>query len=120
MTKNKFLIAKYIDDNRANIIANYKQDMPISEIAELYGVSHSVIYLRLVKWRIRIKKYAAARRRKIEKPRKRYKRKFSPELLAKQKENSRVNDEHISYVEFEGVTEDQKLVRNILCRPVIG
>ena len=120
MTKNKFLIAKYIDNNRENIIAKYNQNMPISEIAELYGVSHSVIYLRLVKWGVRIKKYTAARRRRIEKPRRRYKRKFSPELLAKQKENSRMNDEHISYVEFEGVTEDQKLVRNILCRPVIG
>ena len=120
MAKNKFLIAKYIDDNRANIIAKYNQDMPISEIAELYDVSHSVIYLRLVKWGVRIKKYAVARRRKVEKPRKRYKRKFSPELLAKQKENSRVNDEHIKCVEFERSTYDQRLIDNILNRPVIG
>ena len=120
MTKNKFLIAGYIDDNRENIIAKYKQDMPISAIAELYNVSHSVIYLRLVRWGIRIKKYTAARRRKVEKLRKHYKRKFSEALLIRQKENSRINDKHISYVEFEGVTEDQKLVRNILCRPIIG
>ena len=120
MTKNKFLIAKYIDDNRANIIAKYEQDMPISAIAELYNVSHSVIYLRLVKWGIRIKKYAAARRRRVEKPRKRYKRKFSPELLVKQKENSRVNDEHIKYVEFERSTYDQRLVCNIIDHPILG
>ena len=119
-TKNKFLIAKYIDDNQNNIIAKYKQDMPISEIAELYGVSHSVIYLRLVKWGIRIKKYAGARRRRVEKPRKRYKRKFSPELLVKMKENSRVNDKHISYVEFERSTYDQKLVCNIIDHPILG
>ena len=120
MTKDKFLIAKYIDDNKANIIAKYNQDMPISAIAELYGVSTSVIYLRLVKWGIRIKKYATARRRRIEKPRKRYKRKFSPELLVKMKENSRINDEHISYVEFERSTYDQKLVCNIIDRPILG
>ena len=120
MTKNKFLIAKYIDDNQANIIAKYNQDMLIADIAELYGVSHSVIYLRLVKWGIRIKKYTNARRRKAEKPQKRYKRRFSEAFLANRAINSRINDKHISYVEFEGVTEDQKLVRNILCRPVIG
>ena len=120
MTKNKFLIAKYIDDNCANIIARYNQDMPISEIAELYDVSHSVIYLRLVKWGIRIKKYAAARCRRIEKPRKRYKRQFSPELLVKMKENSRVNNEHINYVEFERSTYDQRLVCNIIDHPILG
>ena len=120
MTKNKFLIAKYIDDNQANIIAKYNQDMPISEIAELYGVSHSVIYLRLVKWGIRIKKYATARRRRIEKPRKHYKRKFSLEFLAHQAEITKLNEGKIKYVKFEGTTEDQKLVSNILCRPVIG
>ena len=119
-TTNKFLIAAYIDSNKANIIARYEQDMLISEIAELYDVSKSIIYLRLVKWGVRIKKYIGARRRNIERPRKRHKRLFSPALLAKQKVNSRINDEHISYIEFQGVTEDQQLVRNILCRPAIG
>ena len=120
MTKNKFLIAKYIDDNQNNIIAKYNQDMPISEIAKLYDVSHSVIYLRLVKWGIRIKKYAAAKRRKVEKLRRRYKRKFSPEFLAHQAEITKLNEDKIKYVKFEGTTEDQKLIRNILCRPIIG
>ncbi len=119
-TTNKFLIAAYIDSNKANIIARYEQDMLISEIAQLYDVSKSIIYLRLVKWGVRIKKYIGARRRNIERPRKRYKRLFSEALLTKQKVNSRINDEHISYIEFQGVTEDQQLVRNILCRPAIG
>lgn len=116
MTKNKFLIAKYIDESRENIIAKYNQDMPISALAELYGVSTSVIYLRLVKWGVKIKKYTNARRRNIEKPRKHYKRKFSPEFLAHQAEITKLNEGKIEYVEFEGVTEDQELVRNILCR----
>ena len=120
MIKDKFLIAKYIDDNRANIIAKYKQNMPINEIAELYGVSHSVIYLRLVKWGVKIKRYTNARRRNIEKPRKHYKRKFSPEYLAHQAEITKLNEGKIKYIKFEHSTDDQKLVRNILCRSVIG
>ena len=116
ITKDKFLIAAYIDSNKANIIAKYNQDMPISELAELYGVSKSAIYLRLVKWGVKIKKYTNARRRRIEKPRKHYKRKFSPEFLAHQAEITRLNEGKIEYVEFEGTTEDQRLVRNILCK----
>lgn len=118
MTKNKFLIAKYIDDNRENIIARYNEGMNIIDIAKLYNVAYSTIYIRLVKWGVKIKKYTGARRRKVKPARQ--KRIFSPELLVKQKENSRINEEHISYIEFEGTTEDQRLVRNILCRPIIG
>ena len=118
MTKNKVLIAKYIDDNKDNIIANYN-NMRISEIAELYGVSHSVIYLRLVKWDVRIKKCTGVKLRKIERSR-HYKRKFSPEFLAHQAEITRLNEGKIKYVEFEGTTEDQKLISNILNRPIIG
>ena len=47
-------------------------------------------------------------------------RKFSPEFLARQKENTRINDEHIQYIRYVNTTEDQKLVDNILCRPLIG
>ena len=119
ITKDKFLIAKYIDDNKANIIAKYNQDMPISEIAELYGVSKSVIYLRLVKWSVKIKKCTGVKPRKIERP-KRYKRKFSKEYLAHQVEITKLNEGKIEYVEFEGTTEDQKLISNILNRPIIG
>ena len=120
ITKDKFLIAKYVDENRENIIAKYEQPMPISEIAELYEVSKSVIYLRLVKWGVKTKRYTNARRRNIEKPRKHYKRKLSPEFLAHQVEITRLNEGKIKYIKFEGTTEDQRLVRNILCRPVIG
>ena len=124
MTKDKFLIAKYINENKANIIANYEQPMPIAEIAEIYDVSKSVIYLRLVKWGIKIRKYAGPRKRRgteVFRPqRKHYKRKFSPEYLAHQAEITKLNDGKIKYIEFEGTTEDQKLISNILNRPIIG
>jgi len=44
----------------------------------------------------------------------------SPALKAKMKENSRINDKYIKYVEFEYGTEDQKLIANILRHPIIG
>jgi hypothetical protein len=47
-------------------------------------------------------------------------RKFSPGLVARIKENTRINDTKIKYVNFERSTEDQKLVDNILSRPIIG
>jgi len=119
MTKNKFLIAEHINENKENIIANYNQDMPISAIAKLYGVSKSIIYLRLVKWGIRIKKYTGVKPRKIERLR-RYKRKFSKEFLTHQAEITRLNEGKIKYIKFEGTTEDQRLVTNIISRPIIG
>jgi len=122
ITKNKFLIAEYIESNRENIIEKYEQNTPIKTIAELYGVSRSIIYLRLRKWGITVRKYKGTRRRKEERlvSREHYKRQFSKAFLAKQKENTRINNEHITYIKFKRSTEDQKLVDNLLSRPIIG
>jgi len=55
------------------------------------------------------------------KPRKsNIKRVFSPELIAKMKENTRINNDKIQYIKFEHATGDQKLVDNLLNRPIIG
>jgi transposase len=110
---NKSIIAKYIDENKDNIIQKYNGNMSISEIAELYGVAESTIYLRLVKWGIKIKKYRSERRRKNERPI-RQKRKFSPELQAKMKENTRINNKHIKFFNTVETGNDKFLVRNIL------
>ena len=48
-----------------------------------------------------------------------YKREFSPELRAKMKENSRINDKYIEYVNFVRTTEDQYLVSNIINHPIM-
>ncbi len=125
MTKNKFLIAAYIDENRENIIEKYEQDMPINALAELYGVSRSIIYLRLVKWGVSIQKYKGARRRKEERlvTWEHYKRQFSKAFLAQRAINTKKNNDKekgIKYIKFEHSTEDQKLVDNLLSRPIIG
>jgi len=110
---DKFIIAKYIDENKNSIIQKYNEDMLISEIAEFYGVAKSTIYLRMVKWGIKIKKYGAERRRKNEKPTKQ-KRKFSPELQAKMAENTRINNKYIKFYNTVETGNDKFLVRNIL------
>jgi len=71
-------------------------------IANKYGVSASAICNNLAKWNF------------YDKPKK------SEWLKAKQKENTKVNDEHIEYIRFERGTEDQRLVDNLLKRAIIG
>ena len=121
-TKNKFKIAAYIDESKENIIEKYNQDMPINALSKLYGVSKNILYLWLVKWGVTLRRYKGARQRKDDRltARKHYKRAFSKAFLARQKENTRVNNERIKYVNFEHTTEDQKLVDNLLRLPIIG
>jgi len=121
-SKNKFKIAAYIDENKENIIEKYKQGMPINALSELYGVSKNMLYLRLVKWGVTLRRYKGARQRKDDRPtaRKHYKRAFSKAFLARQKENTRVNNERIKYIKFEHTTADQKLIDNLLTLPIIG
>ncbi len=110
---NKLTIAKYIDENKEGIIQKYKENMPISEIAESYGIKESTIYLRLIKWGAKIKRYGVVRRRRNEKPI-RQKRKFSPELQAKMEENTRINNKYIKFFNTVDTGKDKFLVRNIL------
>lgn len=94
---DKSIIAKYIDENKDEIIRRYADNIPISEIAEIYGVATSTVYLRLVRWGIKIRRHIGPKRRKNEKPVKQ-ETNFSPELLAKMKENSRINDKYIKNI----------------------
>jgi predicted DNA-binding protein YlxM (UPF0122 family) len=118
---NKLVIEKYIKDNKENIIREYSEGMSVSEIAELYNVALSTIYVKLGNWGIVVKQYRGAFRRRNEKTKKtRYKREFSQAFIANRKANTVVNDGKIDYIEFINSTEDQRLVRNLLSRPIIG
>ena len=101
----------------AIIIKMYKQDHRITEIAKKCNV-HTVTIQRLLH-----KQKIPVNRRNVYHRKSNYnmkKRVFSPEFLKRQKENTRVNDKNIQYVKFENTTEEQKWIRNILSRPVIG
>jgi len=102
MNRHTYDITKYIQANKANIIAMRDRGFTMAAIANKYGVSASAICNNLAKWKF----YA--------KPKK------SEWLKARQAENTRINDEHIRQVEYKNTTEDQKLINNILCRSIIG
>jgi len=102
MNRHTYDITKYIQANKANIIAMRDKGFTMAVIAAKYGVSASAICNNLAKWNF------------YDKPKK------SEWLKAKQAANSRVNDEHIEYIRFVRGTEDQRLVSSILCRSIIG
>ena len=99
------------------IIRMYNDNVPMVDIAKKYDVVSTSICQHLKKWGVEVKRRPyQIRVKKI----KRQKRNFSPELRAKMKENSRINNEYIKHCEFEYTTEDQRLVTNIINRPIIG
>jgi len=108
------------------IIQMYNDGTTIFDIATEYGVNNKTIHRLLHRngvltprreYTILRKKYTVGNRESKYNMKERV---FSPEFLAKQRENTRINDEHIQYIRFENTTEDQRLVDNILCRPLIG
>jgi len=116
--ESRMTVIKMNDTNKDNIIQKYSEGMSIANIAKLYNVAYSTIYFRLVKWGVKIRKHGGARRRRGTPARP--KRKFSPEFLAHRAEITRLNKGKIKYIKFEHSTEDQRLIDNILNRPIIG
>ena len=114
---NYNLLGNRIRANKDKIIEMYKADTHIIDIAEEFGVVESTIHRHLRNWGVPLKRGAYKRRKKKVK---KFKRKFSPELLAKFKENSRLSKGNIKYIKFENTTEDQRLISNILNHPIIG
>ena len=118
--KNKMEIHRMLIANRESIIRKDKQDTPILKIAQEYGVSFTTIYSLLRKWgkkrNFKRKYFKLPKDQKTEKEKKliAFKKRLSPEILAKMKENTRINNQFIkSYKTFE-TTHDKFLVRNIL------
>jgi len=103
--------------DKEKIIELYKADVYVANIALKYGVAIGTIYRYLRQWGIPVKRKQCQHHDKTVKKFYRYR---SPALKAKMKENSRINDKYIKYVEFEYGTEDQKLIANILRHPIIG
>ena len=101
------------------IITMYNEGVRIYEIATEYGVADTTIQRFLHRNGIptpRRNVHVGNRKSKY----KMQERVFSPEFLARQKENTRVNDDKIQYIQFKNTIEDQILVTNILSRPIIG
>jgi len=107
----KKMVGRRINKDKQEIINMYNNDKSIVKIAKIYGVAATTIHRRLRKWGIEVK-----RRRNYEPRMTNYnmkKRELSPEILAKIKENTRINDKYIKYYNTVETGNDRFLVRNI-------
>ena len=109
MSKN--LTGARIKTEKEKIIKMYKDDIPILDIAKEYEVVETTICRQLKIWDVPVKRKAYRRKKKkANNP----KRNFSPELQARMKENTRINNQHIKFFNTIETGEDKFLVRNIL------
>ena len=108
------------------VVQMYNNGATTFDIATEYGVNNTTIHRLLHKngvltprreYTTLRKKYTVGNRESKYKMKERV---FSPEFLAKQRENTMINNKYIQYVRFEYSTEDQKLIDNLLSRPIIG
>ena len=113
-------------DNREAIIRKDKQDIPILKIAQEYGVSFTTIYSLLRKWGrkrdFKRKYFKLPRDLKTGSEKKliTFEKTLSPELLAKRKENTRINNQYIKYYKVVETVHDKFLVQEVLRKSEVG
>ena len=116
---DKTKVHKMLMDNREAIIQKDKQEIQIIKIAREYGVSFTTIYSLLRKWGkkrdFKRRYFKPLKDQKTEKEKKliAFEKTLSPELLAKRKENTRINNQFIKYYKVVETVHDKFLVREI-------
>ena len=117
---DKTKVHKMLMDNREAIIQKDEQDIKITEIAWEYGVSFTTIYSLLRKWGrkrdFKRKYFKLPKDQKTEKEEKliAFEKTLSPELLAKRKENTRINNKYIKYYKVVETVHDKFLVQDFI------
>jgi len=114
---NKILIGSRLLFDKVKIIEMYKSGVDILELADECNICVNTICHKLHIWGVKIRDGDWHKKKYIPK------QKFSPELMAKMKENSRINNDPkkgIQYVKFVRTTADQYLISNITNHPIIG
>ena len=117
---NKNIIGATIKADKDKIVKLYQEGMLIHDIADKYNVTITTIGKYLRGWGIKLKKgdYAS----KVKKQ-KRFKRRFSEELKAKQKYNADVNanSKRVKYItDYNQLQEDERLIHSIIQHHIIG
>jgi len=113
------IIGARIQSDKVKIIAMYESGVDITEIADKYNLKVNTLCQRLRRWGVKIRGGDWHKKEKDKRP----EQKFSSELMAKMKENSRINNDPkkgIQYVKFVRTTADQYLISNITNHPIIG
>jgi len=117
---DKTKVHKMLMDNREAIIRKDKQDTPITKIAQEYGVAFTTIYSLLRKWgrkrdyKRRYFKPLKDQKTKREEKFIAFEKTLSPELLAKRKENTRINNQYIKYYKVVETVHDKFLVQDFI------
>ena len=107
-------IKNMLFENKEKIIKLYQEGKSIHEIAGIYGIAKSTVYIKLRLWNIRLKDNKYTRNGSHRKKKEKYKREFSKELLEKMKRNSEINNKHIKYFEVENSKESEELMKRVL------
>lgn len=110
---NKNLTGARIKVDKDKIIEMYQDNMRVTLIAKKYNVVESTIYMNLKNWGIPLKRGVWV---KQAKPREHREREFSLELLAKRKENTRINNKYIKYYKVVETPHEKFLVRDLLIK----
>jgi transposase len=110
--KSKFEI------NKENIIRQYREEVPVKEIAENENVTMKTIYKHLLKWEIRKKGdriyHGYEDKEKVKSKKLTFEQRVSPELLAKRKENNRINNKGVKFYKTIETIHDKFLVQSMI------
>ena len=112
------IIGARIQSDKVKIIEMYESGVDITEIADKYNLKVNTLCQRLRRWGVKIRGGDWHKKEKYQ-----LIQKFSPELLAKMKINTEINNDPkkgIQYVKFVRTTADQYLISNIINHSVIG
>ena len=101
-------------ENKEKIIKLYQEGKSIREIAGIYGIAKSTVYIKLRLWNVRLKDNRYTRNGSHRKKKEKYKREFSKELLEKMKRNSEINNQHIKHFKIEDSKENKELMKRVL------
>ena len=110
---DKNLTGARIKAEKEKIIKMYKDDIPILDIAREYGVVSTSLWRHLRNWGVIIMRKSYKRKKKKVNN---FKQNFSPELLAKIKENTRINNKYIKFYKVVETVHDNYLVQEVLKR----
>jgi len=115
---NRNLISARLRADKVKIIEMYNNGVDIIEFADEYDAKINTLCHRLYMWGVKVKG-SDWHKKGVHKG---AKQKFSSELMAKMKENSRINNDPkkgIQYVKFVRTTADQYLISNITNHPIL-
>jgi transposase len=107
--KSKFVM------NKENIIRQYREEVPVREIAKNEGITMKTIYKYLKKWGTRKEGdyriyHGYDDEGKVKSKNLTFEQRISPELIAKMKENTRINQKYSSRYPYK----EEFLVQEIL------